>query len=137
MKTQELEVQNWEPQNARTPNYGMKETQNKAAAIGNLLTGRFLVHPKVLQHWRFILFLCVLALIMTASSHTAEQKVHQISQLRSEMKELHSQFIDTRSRLMNESMESKVLSRVEDAQLNLRKSEQPPIVLKTNKGPKE
>ncbi len=115
----------------------MKEAQNKAAAIGNLLTGRFLVHPKVLQHWRFILFLCVLALIMTASSHTAEQKVHQISQLRSEMKELHSQFIDTRSRLMNESMESKVLSRVEDAQLNLRKSEQPPLVLKTNKGPKE
>ncbi len=115
----------------------MKENQNRAAAIGNLLTGRFLVHPKVLQHWRFILFLCVLALIMTASSHTAEQKVHQISQLRSEMKELHSQFIDTRSRLMNESMESKVLDRVEEAGLALHKSEEPPLVLQVNQGKKE
>lgn len=107
----------------------MKEANNKSGALSNLLTGRFLVHPKVLQHWPFILFLSLLALIMTASSHTAEKKVHQISELRSEMKELHSQFIDTRSRLMTESMESKVLSRLEEAGLDLHKSDEPPLIL--------
>ncbi len=115
----------------------MKETNTKSGAIGNLLTGRFLVHPKVLQHWPFILFLSALAIIMTASSHTAEKKVHQISQLRSEMKELHSQFIDTRSRLMNESMESKVLSRVEEAGLGLHKSAEPPLILQNSIKEKE
>lgn len=48
------------------------------------------------------------------------------------MKELHSQFIDTRSRLMTESMESKVLSRVEEEELGLQKSEEPPQVLHAN-----
>ena len=114
----------------------MKENNTKSA-FGDLLTGRFLVHPKVLQHWPFILFICLLALIMTASSHTAERKVHQISELRSEMKELHSQFIDTRSRLMNESMESKVLSRIEEAELGLMKSEEPPHILRANQEKKQ
>lgn len=76
--------------------------------LSNLLTGRFLINPKVIQQWPFILFLCFLALIMTASSHSAERKVHRIASLRSEMKELHSEFIDTRSELMSESMDEAV-----------------------------
>lgn len=115
------------------PNYSLRMTepkQNTGNRLSTLLTGRFLVNPKVLQQWPFILFLCVLALIMTASSHSAERKVHRIAQLRSDMKELHSQFIDTRSRLMSESMETKVLARVEEAGLPLRKSELPPLIIK-------
>jgi len=104
--------------------------QNTGNRLSTLLTGRFLLSPRVLKHWPFILFLCALALIMTASSHSAERKVHRIARLRTEMKELHSQFIDTRSRLMSESMESKVLARVEEAGLKLRKNELPPIIIK-------
>ncbi len=104
--------------------------QNTGNRLSTVLTGRFLLSPRVIKHWPFILFLCALALIMTSSSHSAERKVHRIAQLRSEMKELHSQFIDTRSQLMAESMESKVLSRLEEEGLNLEKSEQPPSIIK-------
>jgi len=98
--------------------------------LSNLLTGRFLINPKVIQQWPFILFLCFLALIMTASSHSAERKVHRIASLRSEMKELHSEFIDTRSELMSESMETQILKRVEEEGLKLQKSKQAPIIIK-------
>lgn len=104
--------------------------QNIGSRLSTLLTGRFLVNPKVLQQWPFILFLGALALIMTASSHSAERKVHRIADLRSEMKELHSQFIDTRSRLMGESMETQILSRVKEAGLPLEKSPLPPVIIK-------
>lgn len=104
-----------------------KPTKN--SRFGTLLTGGFLVNPKVLKHWPYILFLCGLAIVMTTSSHNAERKVHRIAELRREMKELNSQFIDTRSRLMNESMESKVIEKVEAAGLNLRKGAQPPKLI--------
>lgn len=102
---------------------------NFSNRLSTLLTGRFLVNPKVIQQWPFILFLCALALIMTASSHSAERKVHRIADLRSDMKELHSQFIDTRSQLMSESMETEIISRVEEAGLNLSKSPHPPVII--------
>jgi len=66
---------------------------------------------------------------MTTSSHNAERKVHRIAELRREMKELNSEFIDTRSRLMNESMESKVIEKVNAAHLNLQQGQQPPKVI--------
>ncbi|MCR9154244.1 MAG: FtsL-like putative cell division protein [Croceimicrobium sp.] len=103
---------------------------NTGKRLSTLLTGRFLLSPRVLKHWPFIVFLCALALIMTASSHSAERKVHRIATLRTEMKELHSQFIDTRSSLMKQSMQSKVLTRVEEAGLKLRKNELPPLIIK-------
>jgi len=105
----------------------------KPNRFGTLLTGGFLVNPKVLKHWPYILFLCGLALIMTTSSHNAERKVHRIAELRREMKELNSEFIDTRSRLMNESMESKVIEKVKAAELNLQQGSQPPKVIKVKK----
>jgi hypothetical protein len=107
--------------------------QSPAAKLSTLLTGRFLVNPKVFQHWPFILFLSFLALVMTASSHTAERRVHEIARLQTEMKELQSQFIDTRTRLMGESMESKVLSRVSENGLKLHKNTNPPRLISVKK----
>ncbi len=96
--------------------------------LSSVFTGRFLVSKGWTRNWPFILYLSLLALIMIASSHSADQKVHEIARLRSEMKELNSEFIDTRSRLMLESMESKVVQRA--SQLGLETSEHPPVKLK-------
>ena len=96
--------------------------------LSSVFTGRFLVSKGLEKNWPFILYLSLLALIMIASSHSADQKVHEIARLRSEMKELNSEFIDTRSRLMLESMESKVVERA--SQLGLERSEHPPIKIK-------
>lgn len=96
--------------------------------VGSILTGRFLLSSKWEKNWPFIIYLSLLALIMIASSHNADKKVHKISQLSNQMKELNSEYIDTRSRLMTESMETKVVEKA--SELGLKKSDSPPVILK-------
>lgn len=77
-----------------------------------------------LKNWRFIIFLSVLALVMIASSHTADKKVHQIAKLSNDVKELKSEYVDVRMRLMQSKMESKIIKSME--QRGLQPSETPP-----------
>jgi hypothetical protein len=76
----------------------------------NIVKGKFLVSDDAFKNWRFIIFLSVLALIMIASSHSADRKVHQIAQLNNEVKELKSEYVDIRMRLMQTKMESKIIA---------------------------
>lgn len=99
--------------------------------LKGVFTGRFLISPQLAKNWPFIVYLSMLAMIMIASSHSAESKVHQISRLRTHMKELNSEYIDTRSRLMIESMEYKVISKGQN--LGLEKSTTPPVIIKVYK----
>jgi hypothetical protein len=96
--------------------------------IKEVVTGRFLVSQSWSRNWPFIIYLSFLALIMIASSHSAERKVHSISRLRTEMKELNSKHIDLRSQLMIESMEYKVVERAHD--MGLINSDEPPVIIK-------
>ena len=81
-----------------------------------------------LKNWRFILFLSVLALIMIASSHTADKKVHKISQLSKDVKELKSEYVDIRMKLMQAKMESEVIAAM--AKRGLQPSITPPQKIK-------
>ena len=77
--------------------------------IYKLLKGTFLVSDDSFKNWRFILFISVLAIIMIASSHSADKKVYEIARLKNELNEMRSAFIDGRSRLMKLKMESNVV----------------------------
>lgn len=79
----------------------------------NIIKGRFLVSDDALKNWRFIIFLSALALIMIASSHSADKKVHQISALNNQVKELKSEYVDLRMRLMQVKMESRIIDAME------------------------
>ena len=68
------------------------------------------MNDDALKNWRFIVFLSFLALAMIASSHSADKKVHQIAKLSNEVKELKSEYVDVRMKLMRSKMESKVIS---------------------------
>ena len=76
----------------------------------NIIKGKFLVNDDALKNWRFIVFLSLLALIMIASSHSADKKVHRIAKLSNEVKELKSEYVDIRMKLMQTKMESKIIS---------------------------
>ncbi len=78
----------------------------------SLLRGRFLVSDNAFKYWQMILFLSGLALIMIASSHSADRKVYRIAALNDEVKELRSEFVDLRSRLMQLKMESTVVKKL-------------------------
>ncbi|RMA57690.1 FtsL-like putative cell division protein [Ulvibacter antarcticus] len=99
----------------------------------NIIKGKFLVNDDALKNWRFIIFLSALALVMIASSHTADKKVHRIAQLSNEVKELKSEYVDVRMKLMQSRMESKVIKAM--AGRGLEPSETPPqkIKIKTKK----
>ncbi|WP_298346770.1 FtsL-like putative cell division protein [uncultured Algibacter sp.] len=77
--------------------------------IYNILKGTFLVSDDSFKNWRFILFVSVLAIIMIASSHSADKKVYEIARLKNEVKEMRSAFVDGRSKLMRLKMESHVV----------------------------
>lgn len=76
--------------------------------IYDILKGKFLINDDALKNWKFIVFCTVLAIVMIASSHSAERKVHNIAKLNNDVRELRSEFVDGRSRLMDMKMESTV-----------------------------
>ena len=70
------------------------------------------------KNWRMIIFISVLAVIMIASSHSADKKVHEIAKLNNEVKELRSAFVDGRKQLMGIKMESSVIQKMKEKGLS-------------------
>jgi len=94
----------------------------------DVLKGRFLTNDGSGKNWRFIVFAGLLALVMIASSHNAEGKVHLLSDLDKKVKELRSEHVDLRSQLMQLKIESSVARKV--AGSGLKSSEEPPKKIK-------
>ena len=76
--------------------------------VYNILKGSFLVSDGAYKKWRLILFFSALAIMMIASSHSADRKVHHIAKLNEEVKSLRSFYVKTRSDLMELRLESVV-----------------------------
>ena len=93
--------------------------------IKNILRGKFLVEGKeATRNWFFI----SLGVIMIASSHMVDRKVHQIAKLNDEVNELKSEFVDVRSRLQKVRLESSLLEQLESK--GLKQPEKPPQKIK-------
>ena len=82
--------------------------------ILDILRGKFLISGDAPKNWLFIIFASVLATIMIASSHGADNKVHRIAALNNEVKELRSEFVDFRSDVQRLKLESTILETMED-----------------------
>jgi len=80
--------------------------------VYDILKGKFLIADDAMKNWRMLLFLSFLAIIMIASSHNAESKVHEIAKLNNEVRELRTQFVDGRTELMRLKMESSVIQKM-------------------------
>jgi len=100
--------------------------------LNDILKGRFLVSDDSFKNWRVIVFMLFLALVMTASSHSADKKVHEIAKLTDEVKELRSALFDNRTQLMQLKMESNVVERMKVNEI--KPSEIPPkkIIVKSS-----
>ena len=96
----------------------------------NILKADFLISNDAIKNWRFIVFCTFLAIILIASSHSAERKVHNIAKLNTEVRELRSEFVDKRSALMKLKMESTITNKM--AARGVKPSETPPYKIKIN-----
>ncbi len=93
--------------------------------IIQFLGGAFLVQDGAVKNWRFILFLFFLAIVMITASHQVDRKVMKIAMLNEEVQELRSCFVETRSTLMKDRMESTLKAKL--AKKGLIVSKTPPI----------
>lgn len=107
------------------------EVKRMKKNIYSVLRGTFLISDDSFKNWRLILFLSFLAIIMIASSHSADRKVHKIAKLNEEVKELRSAFVEGRSKLMRLKMESTVIKKLADKGIS--PSDIPPKKIKVNK----
>ncbi len=96
--------------------------------ISSILKGKFLVSDDSFKNWRMIIFLSFLAIIMIASSHSADKKVHEIARLTNEVKELRSIMAEGRKAHMKLKIESSVRKKM--LEKGLRPSETPPRKIK-------
>ncbi|WP_103864700.1 FtsL-like putative cell division protein [Aquimarina sp. I32.4] len=92
--------------------------------IYDILKGKFLIADDAMKNWRMLLFLSFLAIIMIASSHNAESKVHEIARLNNEVRELRTHFVDGKTELMRLKMESSIVKKM--MQKGLKRPERPP-----------
>lgn len=92
--------------------------------IVDILKGKFLISDDAVKNCSFILFASLLAVVMIASSHNADQKVHDIARLNEQVQELRSEFVDTRSRLQRLKLESTIVTKLKD--YGLQPSAEPP-----------
>ena len=93
--------------------------------IYSILKGTYLVNAGAYKKWRLILFCSSLALIMIASSHSADGKVHHIAKLQEDVKALRSEYVEKRAQLMGLKMESNLRDIMKDK--DLFPSNTPPI----------
>ncbi len=82
--------------------------------IYGILKGTFLVSDDSFKNWRIIIFISVLAIVMIASSHSADKKVYEIARLTNEVKKMRSEFVEGRSKLMRLKMDSAVVLKMKE-----------------------
>ena len=102
--------------------------------VYNILKGTFLVSDGAYKKWRLILFFSSLAIMMIASSHSADHKVHHIAKLNEDVKSLRSLYVNTRSDLMELRLESVVRGRLKDK--GIVPSKTPPVKILIASKPK-
>ena len=97
----------------------------------DIVKGKFLIQDGAIRNWSFILFCAVLALVMIASSHSSDSKVYKIAELKTKMKALRSEFVDTKKDVMQLKMESNVAKIMTERGIKLSKEPPYEIIVKS------
>jgi len=108
-----------------------------AKQVLGILGGSFLTRDSVLNNIPFILFLFAIGILYIGNSHFAESSVITANRLNSELKELRSDFISSRSELMFVSKQSEVAKAV--ASMGIYESVVPPkkIIITEEENPEK
>ena len=83
-----------------TPASSQKERKKSRFAVSSILTGSFLEKEKLINQLPFILYIFFLLLLYIANAYYGEKTVFRIEQYKSEMIELRSEYISSKTRLM-------------------------------------
>lgn len=88
---------------------------------------RWLNYQSIVKQVPFFLFLTVLAVVYIYNGHYADNTIRQINRTSKEVRELQYEYIDVKSKVMNQSKQSELIKAVEP--LGLKELVQSPVVL--------
>ena len=108
----------------KTSKASSKKPSKIARSFLNIFSGNFLSKDNVIHQLPFILFLTLIGLGYIANGYYAEKSVREISRINTELKELKSEYITTKSELMFMSNQSEVARA--SAPFGLKESTVPP-----------
>jgi len=92
--------------------------------LGSVLSGAFLSKERAVRALPFIFFLTFIALCYIANGYYAEEQIRKLNHLAGEIKELRSEYINSKSDLSAISKQSEVAKRV--APYGVKESVEPP-----------
>ena len=92
--------------------------------VGSVLTGAFLSKERTIRALPFIFFLTFITLCYIANGYYAESQIRKANSLTKELKELHSEYIISKSELSDMSKQSEVAKRIESQ--GIKESVEPP-----------
>lgn len=85
-----------------------KEQRKGRFALSSILTGSFLEKEGLIRQLRFIMYIFLLLLFYIGNSYYGEKTVYRIEQYKTEMIELRSEYISSKTRLMTGTNISKL-----------------------------
>ena len=100
--------------------------EQKRNPVALLLSGRLLTQDTVVKHLPYLLFLAFLGILYIANGFLAESSVRTINRTQQEIKELRSEQISIKSELNNTIIESELNKIIQERQLGLTESFEPP-----------
>ena len=111
------------------------EAKKVVKSFQSVVSGSFLSREETMRFLPFLLFISLLAVMYIANGYYAESKMRKQNKLTEELKDLHSEYIITKSDLMFISKQSEVAKA--SASFGLKESVVPPkkIIVQTNKSP--
>lgn len=97
----------------------------------DVLGGDFLAYSWVRRQTNFVFFLAAMALVYIANSYYAEGMSRKIDDLNRELKELHYEYISTKSDLMQQTKQSEIAKKLKNS--GLKESTEPvkKLIIKT------
>lgn len=101
-----------------------------AKGLSKVFGGSFLSDDRAVQHIPFILFLGLIAILYIANGYYADDKIREVNKVSNQIKELHTEFISSKSDLMFVSKQSEVAKAV--APLGLKEPVVAPMKIETD-----
>jgi hypothetical protein len=102
-------------------------------SLFDVINGNFLTNQSSIKQAPFVMFLTIVALFYISNSYYAERKIRQINKINNELKELRSEYITSKSKLMFVSKQSEVAKTAESMGLTIKESTTPPGKIIVNK----
>ncbi|OFY58920.1 MAG: hypothetical protein A2Y87_12895 [Bacteroidetes bacterium RBG_13_46_8] len=112
-----------------------EKEENKPLRVKEFIDGSILVRDTMTRQLPFVLFLTVLAVLYIGNRYHAERMVRKITETELEVKNLRAEQITIAAELMNISKPSEVAAIVNEKNLGLKPSEEPPKKLIRKRNP--